>query len=313
MTTNRTCGTEHTACANSIETTNRQASQVSLASVLNSAEFQQSAYDLPVVIGNTANNDVFVFDLAQTPSLLMAGATGQGKTSALHTLIASLLCKKHPGELKLVLMDLDESGFSSYAPLAKAFMTRLSGQGEAAVITDVLEALQTLEALTELLDSRYETLEKAGARNVKEYNEMWLSGKLDAAQGFERMPYLVGVVDEFATLMLVAGKAAELPLARIAQLGRAVGMHMVVGTHHCMEQVVSENIAGTYLGRIVFRTAAAEDSRLIVGQPGAEQLNGHGDMLVVCSENAKPVRVQCANADATEIRRVVDFLSSQCV
>lgn len=292
-----------------IEVPNKKANIVSMESILNSKKFQETKMDLPIALGKTITNEVYMVDLAKIPHLLVAGATGQGKSVGLNAIITSLLYKKHPNELKLVLVDPKKVEFSIYTPLANHFMATLPENEEEPIITDVTKVVRTLNSLCKLMDSRYDLLKMAGARNVKEYNEKYINHKLDLTKGHEYMPYIVVVIDEFGDLIMTAGKEIELPIARIAQLARAVGIHMIIATQRPTTNIITGTIKANFPGRMAFRVSSQIDSRTILDQKGADQLVGRGDMLILIGN--EPVRVQCAFVDTPEVERINKYIEAQ--
>ena len=247
-------------------------------------------------------------DLAKIPHLLVAGATGQGKSVGLNAIITSLLYKKHPNELKFVLIDPKKVEFSVYTPIADHFMATVDDDDEP-IITDVSKVVRTLKSLCTLMDHRYDLLKQVKARNIKEYNQKYVNHKLNLSEGHEYMPYIVVVIDEFGDLILTAGKEIELPIARIAQLARAVGIHMVIATQRPTTSIITGNIKANFPGRMAFKVSAMIDSRTIIDRPGANQLVGRGDMLIL--NGSDPVRVQCAFIDTPEVERINEFVSQQ--
>ena len=291
-----------------IEVPNAKANIVSMESILNSKKFQETKMDLPIALGKTITNEVFMVDLAKIPHLLVAGATGQGKSVGLNAIITSLLYKKHPNELKLVLIDPKKVEFSVYSRIANHFMAAVSDEEEP-IITDVTKVVRTLNSLCVLMDSRYDLLKKAGARNIKEYNQKYINHKLKLTDGHEYMPYIVVIIDEFGDLIMTAGKEVELPIARIAQLARAVGIHMIIATQRPTTTIITGNIKANFPGRIAFKVTSAIDSKTILDRTGANQLIGRGDMLYL--NGNEPVRVQCAFVDTPEIERINEYISEQ--
>ncbi len=292
-----------------IEVPNRRQNIVSMESILNSKRFQETTMELPIAIGKTITNEIFMVDLAKLPHLLVAGATGQGKSVGLNAIIASLLYKKHPNELKLVLIDPKKVEFSVYAPIAQHFMAKVPDDNEEPIITDVKKVIRTLNSLCKLMDTRYDLLKLAGARNIKEYNKKYVNHQLRLTDGHEYMPYIVVIIDEFGDLIMTAGKEIELPIARIAQLARAVGIHMVIATQRPTASIITGNIKANFPGRMAFRVSAMIDSRTILDRPGANQLIGRGDLLFL--NGNEPVRVQCAFIDTPEIERINQYIASQ--
>ncbi len=292
-----------------IEVPNKKQNIVSMESILNSKKFQTTEMALPIALGKTITNEVFMVDLAKMPHLLVAGATGQGKSVGLNALITSLLYKKHPNELKFVLIDPKKVEFSIYSKIANHFLAKIPDNDEEPIITDVTKVVRTLNSLCELMDYRYDMLKIAGVRNIKEYNEKYVNHKLDLRKGHEYMPYIVVVIDEFGDLIMTAGKEIEMPIARIAQLARAVGIHMVIATQRPTTSIITGNIKANFPARIAFKVSAVIDSRTIIDRPGANQLIGRGDMLFL--NGTEPVRVQCAFVDTPEVNRINDFISGQ--
>ena len=279
-----------------------------MESTLNSKKFQETKMELPIALGKTITNEVFMVDLAKIPHLLVAGATGQGKSVGLNAIITSLLYKKHPNELKLVLIDPKKVEFSVYSRITNKFMAALADEDEP-IITDVTKVVRTLNSLCVLMDSRYDLLKKAGARNIKEYNQKYINHKLRLTDGHEYMPYIVVIIDEFGDLIMTAGKEVELPIARIAQLARAVGIHMIIATQRPTTSIITGNIKANFPGRVAFKVTSAIDSKTILDRTGANQLIGRGDMLYLNGQ--EPVRVQCAFVDTPEIERINEFIQEQ--
>ncbi len=292
-----------------IEVPNKKSQIVSMRSLLNSKKFQDSTMELPIALGKTITNEVFMVDLAKIPHLLVAGATGQGKSVGLNVIITSLLYKKHPNEVKIVLVDPKKVEFSPYMSIASHFMAATEENMEEPIITDVTRVVRTLNSLCCLMDTRYDLLKLAGAKNIKEYNGKFLNHKLSPTKGHEFMPYIVVIIDEFGDLIMTAGKEVELPIARIAQLARAVGIHMVIATQRPTTSIITGNIKANFPGRMAFRVGAMIDSRTILDRPGANQLVGRGDMLFL--NGGEPVRVQCAFVDTPEIDNINNFIAEQ--
>ena len=292
-----------------IEVPNKKKNIVSMESILNSRKFKECKYDLPVALGKTITNDVYIADLTKMPHLLVAGATGQGKSVGLNAIITSLLYKKHPNELKFVLVDPKKVEFSVYNPIADHFMASLDENVDEPIITDTSKVVKTLNGLCALMDNRYGLLKDAGARNIKEYNEKYLNHKLNPAHGHEFMPYIVVIIAEFGALIMTAGKDIERPIARIAQLARAVGIHMVIATQRPTTNIITGTIKANFPGRMAFRVSAMIDSRTILDRPGANQLIGKGDMLII--NGSEPIRVQCAFVDTPEVERINKYISEQ--
>ncbi len=294
-----------------IEVPNAKPQIVSMESVLNSKRFRETTMELPIALGKTITNEVFMADLAKIPHLLVAGATGQGKSVGLNAIITSLLYKKHPNELKLVLIDPKKVEFSIYNPIVNHFMAQIptDNDDEEAIITDVTKVIKTLNSLCALMDHRYDLLKLAGARKITEYNKKFLERKLNPNDGHEYMPYVVVIIDEFGDLIMTAGKEIESPIARIAQLARAVGIHMVIATQRPTTKIITGNIKANFPGRIAFRTMARIDSMTILDQTGANQLIGRGDMLFV--NGGEPIRVQCAFVDTPEVEAINKYIEAQ--
>ena len=291
-----------------IEVPNKTPRVVSGQSVVGSKAFQESKADLPMVLGKTISNEPFVIDLAKMPHMLVAGATGQGKSVGLNAMIASLLYKKHPAELKLVLVDPKKVEFSVYSELDHHFLAQLEDAKEP-VVTDVKKVVRTLNSLCAEMDARYDLLKLAKVRNIKEYNERFNSRRLNPNNGHRFLPYIVVVIDEFGDLIMTAGKEVELPIARIAQLARAVGIHMIIATQRPTTNIITGTIKANFPARVAFRVAAMIDSRTILDRPGANQLIGKGDMLFL--QGNDPVRVQCAFIDTPEIENIVKYIAEQ--
>lgn len=291
-----------------IEVPNKDAKIVSMHSVIASRKFQESKYELPVALGKTISNEVFMIDLAKMPHVLVAGATGQGKSVGLNAIITSLLYKKHPSQLKLVLIDPKKVEFNIYSDIEKHFLAK-NPESEDAIITDIPKVVNTLKSLTKEMDNRYTLLQKAHARNIKEYNAKFISRQLSPLNGHYYMPYIVVIVDEFGDLIMTAGKEVELPIARIAQLARAVGIHMIIATQRPSTNIITGVIKANFPARIAFKVSAMVDSRTILDCPGANQLIGRGDMLF--SQGSELVRVQCAFVDTPEVEDICSFIGDQ--
>ncbi|MBR1593663.1 MAG: DNA translocase FtsK 4TM domain-containing protein [Alloprevotella sp.] len=291
-----------------IEVPNRKPKIVSMESLINSRRFQESDYALPIALGKTITNEVFMVDLAKLPHLLVAGATGQGKSVGLNAIVTSLLYKKHPSELKIVMVDPKKVEFSVYSPLENFYLAK-TADTEEPIITDPTKVVATLKSLCQLMDHRYDLLKRAKARNIKEYNEKFINRRLNPKHGHEFMPYIVIIIDEFGDLIMTAGKEVELPIARIAQLARAVGMHMVIATQRPTTNIITGTIKANFPARMAFKVSSMIDSRTILDRPGANQLVGRGDMLFL--NGNEPVRVQCAFVDTPEVESINEFVSSQ--
>lgn len=291
-----------------IEVPNREPQTVSMFTVINSRKFRECQMALPMALGATINNDIFIEDLARMPHMLVAGATGQGKSVGLNCIIASLLYKKHPAELKFVLIDPKMVEFSLYSRLERYYLAKLPDE-EDAIITDPMKALSTLSALCVEMDNRYDLLKDAGVRTVVEYNTKWVERRLNPKNGHKYMPYIVVIVDEFADLIMTAGKEISVHIARIAQKARAVGIHMIISTQRPSTDVITGMIKANFPARIAFRVASGIDSKTILDRPGAHRLIGRGDMLF--THNSKLERVQCAFIDTPEVEALVDFIARQ--
>lgn len=291
-----------------IEVPNSNPKIVSMHGSIASKKFQESQFDLPVALGRTITNEVFTFDLAKMPHLLVAGATGQGKSVGLNAIITSLLYKKHPSQLKMVLIDPKKVEFSVFSNIENHFLAKIPDTEEA-VITDTSKVVQTLNSLCKEMDMRYDLLKSAGSRNIKEYNKKFIERKLNPLKGHKYLPYIVVVVDEFGDLIMTAGKEVELPIARIAQLARAVGMHMILATQRPSVNIITGVIKANFPARIAFRVSSGVDSKTILDRPGAQQLIGRGDLLFAQGE--APVRVQCAFVDTPEVEEIVSYISQQ--
>ncbi|MCM1313472.1 MAG: DNA translocase FtsK [Bacteroides sp.] len=291
-----------------IEVPNKKQCIVSMESILNSRTYQETKMELPCALGKTITNEVYMIDLAKAPHLLVAGATGMGKSVGLNAIVTSLLYKKHPSELKIVMVDPKKVEFSIYAPIENHFLAKLEDEDEA-IITDVQKVVNTLKSLCQVMDTRYDLLKKAKVRNIKEYNAKFKARELNPENGHEFMPYIVVIIDEFGDLIMTAGKEIELPICRIAQLARAVGIHMIIATQRPTTNIITGTIKANFPARIAFRVAAMMDSRTILDRSGANQLIGRGDMLYL--QGAEPVRVQCAFVDTPEVSRICNYISTQ--
>jgi S-DNA-T family DNA segregation ATPase FtsK/SpoIIIE len=291
-----------------IEVPNVRKTVVSMKTLLSSEKFQHNNYSLPIAIGKKIDNENFIVDLTGMPHLLMAGATGQGKSVGLNTILVSLLYKKHPSQLKLVLIDTKKVELSIYRNIEKHFLAKLPGE-EDAIITDNKKVVYTLNALCIEMDNRYDLLKEAGARNIKEYNEKFIKRKLNPQKGHQYLPFIVLVIDEFADLIMTAGKEIEMPIARLAQLARAVGIHLIIATQRPSVNIITGTIKANFPSRIAFKVSSKIDSRTILDTGGAEQLIGKGDMLI--SHNGELTRLQCAFVDTPEVEQIVDFIGNQ--
>ncbi len=292
-----------------IEVPNAKPATVSMESILNSKKFQETNMELPCAVGKTITNEVFMFDLAKAPHLLVAGATGQGKSVGLNAIITSLLYKKHPAELKIVLVDPKKVEFSIYSSIENHFLAKIPDEEADPIITDVTKVVRTLNSLCKEMDTRYDLLKMAQARNIKEYNKKFIERQLNPEHGHKFMPYIVVVIDEFGDLIMTAGKEVELPIARIAQLARAVGIHMIIATQRPTTNIITGTIKANFPSRIAFKVSAMIDSRTILDRPGAQQLVGRGDMLYLAG--GEPIRVQCAFVDTPEVERINQFIAKQ--
>jgi len=291
-----------------IEVPNKDPQIVSMQSVIASARFQECKYDLPVALGKTITNEIFMFDLCKMPHLLVAGATGQGKSVGLNAIITSLLYKKHPAEMKMVLVDPKMVEFNIYSVIEKHYLAKLP-DAEKAIITDVTKVTQTLNSLTKEMDDRYELLMAASVRNIKEYNEKFRKRRLNPLKGHRFLPYIVVIIDEFGDLIMTAGKEIEMPIARIAQKARAVGMHMIIATQRPTTNIITGTIKANFPARMAFRVTSQIDSRTILDMSGANQLIGRGDMLF--SQGSDLVRIQCAFVDTPEVDEITKYISTQ--
>ncbi len=291
-----------------IEVPNSEPEIVSMKSIISSKKFQTCNYELPIALGKTISNETFVMDLAKTPHMLVAGATGQGKSVGLNAIITSLLYKKHPSQLKFVLVDPKKVELNIYSKIENHYLAKLPDESDA-IITDVQRVVYTLNSLTIEMEDRYELLKKAHTRNIKEYNQKFVKRLLNPDKGHRFLPYIVVIIDEFADLIMTAGKEVELPIARIAQLARAVGIHMIIATQRPSINIITGVIKANFPTRVAFKVASMIDSRTILDSPGANQLIGRGDMLV--SQGSDLVRVQCAFVDTPEVERIVDYIGAQ--
>lgn len=291
-----------------IEVPNRRPQVVSMESIINTQKFKETKFDLPIALGRTITNEMFMVDLAKMPHLLVAGATGQGKSVGLNALITSLLYKKHPAELKLVMIDPKKVEFSMYNPLIKHFLAQVP-DSEEPVITDVKKVIQTLKSLCQEMDDRYDLLKKARCKNIKEYNAKFIARRLNPENGHHFLPYIVVIIDEFGDLIMTAGKDIELPIARIAQLARAVGIHMVIATQSPRTTIITGKIKANFPGRIAFKVSGRVESMTILDRTGANNLIGRGDMLFLAGSDI--TRVQCAFVDTPEVEAITEYISQQ--
>ncbi len=291
-----------------IEVPNVRKSVVSMKTLLSSEKFVNSTFSLPIAIGKKIDNENFIVDLATMPHLLMAGATGQGKSVGLNAILVSLLYKKHPSQLKFVLVDPKKVELSLYRVIEKHFLAKLPGEDES-IITDTKKVVNTLNALCIEMDNRYDLLKEAGCRNIKEYNEKFTNRRLNPQKGHQYLPFIVLVVDEFADLIMTAGKEVEMPIARLAQLARAIGIHLIIATQRPSVNIITGTIKANFPARIAFKVSSKIDSRTILDAGGAEQLIGKGDMLI--SYNGEITRLQCAFVDTPEVEGVCEFIGDQ--
>jgi S-DNA-T family DNA segregation ATPase FtsK/SpoIIIE len=291
-----------------IEVPNIKKQIVSMRTLINSDKFRNNDFSLPIALGKKIDNENYIVDLATMPHLLMAGATGQGKSVGINTILVSLLYKKHPSQLKFVMIDPKKVELSVYKHIEKHFLAKLPNE-EDAIITDTKKAINTLNSLCIEMDNRYDLLKEAGVRNIKEYNEKFIQRRLNPNKGHQYLPFIVLVVDEFADLIMTAGKEIELPIARLAQLARAIGIHLIIATQRPSVNVITGTIKANFPGRVAFRVSAKVDSRTILDTGGADQLIGRGDMLILNGNDL--VRIQCAFVDTPEVERIVDFIGNQ--
>ena len=291
-----------------IEVPNKKPEIVSMHSVINSAKYQNSDAALPVCLGKTISNEVYVADLAKMPHLLMAGATGQGKSVGLNAIIVSLLYRKHPAELKFVMVDPKKVELTLYQTIERHYLAKLPGEGDA-IITDNKQVISTLNSLCEEMDQRYALLQAAMVRNIKEYNTKFIKRKLNPEEGHKYLPYIVVIIDEVADLIMTAGKEVEHPIGRIAQLARAIGIHLILATQRPSVNIITGTIKANFPARIAFRVSSKIDSRTILDGNGADQLIGKGDMLY--STGSDMVRLQCPFVDTPEVDTITGFIGNQ--
>ena len=291
-----------------IEVPNQNPEMVSMRSIIATEKFQNTTMDLPIALGKTISNEVFIADLAKMPHMLVAGATGQGKSVGINTILVSLLYKKHPSQLKFVLVDPKKVELSVFKKIERHFLAKLPGEEEA-IITDTKKVINTLNSLCIEMDQRYDLLKDAGVRNLKEYNDKFIKRKLNPNNGHKFLPFIVLVIDEFADLMMTAGKEVETPIARLAQLARAIGIHLVLATQRPSVNIITGTIKANFPARLAFRVTSKIDSRTILDSGGADQLIGKGDMLL--STGSDLIRLQCAFVDTPEVDRVTEFIGSQ--
>jgi S-DNA-T family DNA segregation ATPase FtsK/SpoIIIE len=291
-----------------IEVPNQKAETVSMRSIIDSDKFKNSTYDLPIALGKTISNDIFITDLAKMPHLLMAGATGQGKSVGLNAILVSLLYKKHPSQLKFVLVDPKKVELTLFNTIERHYLAKLPDSAES-IITDTKKVINTLNSLCIEMDQRYDLLKDAAVRNLKEYNAKFISRKLLPTNGHKFLPYIVLVVDEFADLIMTAGKEVETPIARLAQLARAIGIHLIIATQRPSVNIITGTIKANFPARIAFRVSSKIDSRTILDSGGADQLIGRGDMLLSTGNDL--IRIQCAFVDTPEVDKITEFIGSQ--
>jgi S-DNA-T family DNA segregation ATPase FtsK/SpoIIIE len=291
-----------------IEVPNKNATIVSMRSAIASVKFQNAKMELPIAFGKTISNETYVTDLVKMPHLLMAGATGQGKSVGLNAVLTSLLYKKHPAEIKFVLIDPKKVELTLFNKIERHYLAKLPDTEEA-IITDTTKVVNTLNSLCIEMDDRYDLLKNALVRNIKEYNTKFKARKLNPENGHRFLPYIVLVIDEFADLMMTAGKEVETPIARLAQLARAIGIHLIVATQRPSVNVITGIIKANFPARVAFRVTSKIDSRTILDASGADQLIGKGDMLVTTGNEL--VRIQCAFVDTPEVDKITEFIGSQ--
>ena len=291
-----------------IEVPNQNPEMVSMRSILATEKFQNTTMDLPIALGKTISNEVFIADLAKMPHLLVAGATGQGKSVGINAILVSLLYKKHPSELKFVLVDPKKVELTLFRKIERHFLAKLPDEADA-IITDTKKVVNTLNSLCIEMDQRYDLLKDAGVRNLKEYNHKFVNRKISDPEKHRFLPFIVLVIDEFADLMMTAGKEVEMPIARIAQLARAVGIHLVIATQRPSVNIITGTIKANFPSRLAFRVLSKIDSRTILDAGGADQLIGRGDMLL--STGSDLIRLQCAFVDTPEVEKISDFIGNQ--
>jgi S-DNA-T family DNA segregation ATPase FtsK/SpoIIIE len=291
-----------------IEVPNQHPEMVSMRSVLATEKFQNTTMDLPIALGKTISNEVFIADLAKMPHLLVAGATGQGKSVGINAILVSLLYKRHPAELKFVLVDPKKVELTLFRKIERHFLAKLPGEADA-IITDTKKVINTLNSLCIEMDQRYDLLKDAQVRNLKEYNAKFISRKIPNPEKHRFLPFIVLIVDEFADLMMTAGKEVEMPIARLAQLARAVGIHLVIATQRPSVNIITGTIKANFPARLAFRVLSKIDSRTILDAGGADQLIGRGDMLLATGSDL--IRIQCAFVDTPEVEKISDFIGNQ--
>ncbi len=281
---------------------------VPMRTLIASEKFQNCDYELPVVLGKTITNETYMFDLTKMPHLLVAGATGQGKSVGLNAILVSILYKKHPAQVKFVLIDPKKVELTLFNRIERHFLAKLPGEGDA-IITDTSKVVNTMNSLCIEMDDRYELLKEAQVRTIKEYNAKFISRKLNPEKGHRYMPYIVVLIDEFADLIMTAGKEIEHPIARIAQLARAIGIHLIVATQRPSVNVITGMIKANFPARIAFRVLSKIDSRTILDGSGADQLIGRGDMLIM--NGSELIRLQCGFVDTPEVDNICAFIGDQ--
>ena len=291
-----------------IEVPNQNPEMVPMKNILASEKFNNSTFELPIALGKTISNEIFIADLAKMPHLLMAGATGQGKSVGLNAVLVSLLYKKHPSQVKFVLVDPKKVELTLFKKIERHFLAKLPN-AEDAIITDNTKVVHTLNSLCIEMDNRYALLEEAQVRNIKEYNVKFVNRKLNPTEGHKYLPYIVLVVDEFADLIMTAGKEVETPIARLAQLARAIGIHLIIATQRPSVNIITGTIKANFPARIAFRVTSKIDSRTILDSGGADQLIGRGDMLLSTGNDL--IRIQCAFVDTPEVEKITDFIGNQ--
>ncbi|NJK97690.1 MAG: DNA translocase FtsK [Bacteroidales bacterium] len=291
-----------------IEVPNLKPEIVSMRSLITSRKFQESTAEIAIAIGKTISNETFIFDLTKMPHLLVAGATGQGKSVGLNAILASILYKKHPSQIKFVLVDPKKVELTLYSKIERHFLAKLPDTEEA-IITDTQKVINTLQSLTIEMENRYELLKNAQVRNIKEYNERFLARRLNPQLGHRYLPYIVVVIDEFADLIMTAGREIETPIARLAQLARAIGIHLIIATQRPTTNIITGVIKANFPARIAFRVSSMIDSRTILDSPGANQLIGRGDLLFAGGSDV--IRLQCAFIDIPELERITDYIGNQ--
>jgi S-DNA-T family DNA segregation ATPase FtsK/SpoIIIE len=291
-----------------IEVPNRHPEMVSMRSILATEKFQNTTMDLPIALGKTISNEVYIADLAKMPHLLVAGATGQGKSVGINAILVSLLYKLHPSQLKFVLVDPKKVELTLFRKIERHFLAKLPGE-EDAIITDTKKVIATLNSLCIEMDQRYDLLKNGQVRNLKEYNHKFINRKLNPNDGHRFLPFIVLVIDEFADLMMTAGKEVETPIARLAQLARAVGIHLVIATQRPSVNIITGTIKANFPARLAFRVLSKIDSRTILDVGGADQLVGRGDMLL--STGSDLIRIQCAFVDTPEVEGISDYIGAQ--